>query len=757
MKKQRDGIAPLPDLATLPPDGGPEFNRLVFATSPYLLQHARNPVDWHPWGEEAFAKAAREDRPIFLSIGYSTCHWCHVMEHESFENEETAQVLNDHFVAVKVDREERPDIDHIYMDVCQALTGGGGWPLSLFLAPDKTPFFAGTYFPDEPRYGQPSFRDLLHQINRLWQSDRPKITAAGAQIMELFSRPHQISESVFSWNILDRAEYQFGAQFDEEFGGFGRAPKFPMGHSLRFLLRRAQRKQSPRLLHAVEHTLEKMFRGGLYDHVGFGFCRYSVDRQWLVPHFEKMLYDNALLVMAYTEAWLATRKPLYKSIVDEVFTYISRDMTAESGMFFSAENADSEGEEGKFYVFTAAEFEQIVGTTDAPIAAAFFGVTPTGNFEHGKTILTQALSLAELAAQFDRPLPEIAELIARARERLFAARAQRIHPSLDDKILVSWNALMISGFSLAAQAFDRPDYAGKARSAARALLTATLTPEGTLFHSFCQGKPGVPGFLDDYAFLIGALLDLYETDFDAEWLTTALTLEKTMIREFHDPATGRFFLTAHGAEKLITRPKDGYDGAIPSGNSMAALVSLRLARLTGQSSFEKLAQGVFNSLVEEISPAPNGFSLLLTAADLAQGPTTEIVLVGPDIAAVTPLLKVIHQSYLPRKTVLFIPTGTGAGAKEEAGAEKGAAKGAAKGAEAGAGTVAGTVAGAEPEAGAGPAPASPALPLSVGFIKPYAAHQGPPTAFLCQNSQCRPPISDPGELAQVLQESRPIQ
>jgi uncharacterized protein len=512
----RDGVADLPDPSTLPEDGGPHFNRLVFTSSPYLLQHARNPVDWYPWCDEAFARAEREHKPVFLSIGYSTCHWCHVMEHESFEDAEVAALLAEHFIAIKVDREERPDIDHIYMTACQTMTGSGGWPLSVFLTPDKRPFYAGTYFPKEDRFGRPGFLRVLRVLHDAWTTESDKVERIASDMHATLQRLGEdaatrsgagesslaailASEAAAGASAGDvvrclvarrtpaalpaRAEDAFHSNYDEEFGGFGTAPKFPMGHTLSFLLRRNARSERADILHMVQHTLQAMHRGGMYDHVGGGFCRYSTDRHWLVPHFEKMLYDNALLVMAYVDAWQRTGDAVYADIVRDVFRYITTTMTSPEGLFYSAENADSEGVEGKFYVFTRAEFLDIVGAEHGDALAEYFGVTEQGNFEHrGWNVLSLAVDEADWARRHGFSAGRARDLVNEARAKLFAARAGRVHPSLDDKVLVSWNGLMIAALARAGAALGDASMRDAAVRAADALLARARREDGRLWH-----------------------------------------------------------------------------------------------------------------------------------------------------------------------------------------------------------------------------------------------------------------------------------
>ncbi|MBR9978064.1 MAG: thioredoxin domain-containing protein, partial [Bacteroidetes bacterium] len=573
--KRREGIFDYPDPATLPADGGPEYNRLVFTSSPYLLQHARNPVQWYPWSEEAFETAAREDKPVFLSIGYSTCHWCHVMEHESFEDEEIAAFLNQHYISIKVDREERPDIDQIYMTVCQAMTGAGGWPLTVFMTADKKPFFSGTYFPKDDRYGRPGFLRVLTALHDVWRNERSKIDSVTEELQQQLTNALGSAQGAIPADILDRAVESFKRSYDETYGGFGVAPKFPMGHMLSFLLRRATATGDNALLSMVEHTLIRMYRGGLWDHVGGGFCRYSVDRKWLVPHFEKMLYDNALLLSAYTDAWQITGNTAYRQVAGELIAYLRREMLSPDGLFYSAENADSEGEEGRFYVFTRGEFDACVGGK-ASMLAEYFGIEEAGNFEQGKNILHIADDPVEWASRHGLKPDEARAVVDNARAALFEYRAQRVHPSLDDKILTSWNGLMISALARAGQAFEDDGITTMASRAADALLASLRGPDGRLLHRRRGTDVGIQGFLEDYAFLIQGLIDLYQATFHTPYLRAATELTDDMCSYFVDENDGSLFVSAHDAEELIVRGKQADDGALPSGNAAAAYNLMRL-------------------------------------------------------------------------------------------------------------------------------------------------------------------------------------
>ncbi|MCJ7618383.1 MAG: thioredoxin domain-containing protein, partial [Desulfobacterales bacterium] len=549
-------------------------NRLALEKSPYLLQHAYNPVDWYPWGSEAFEKAKREDKPIFLSSGYSTCHWCHVMEKESYEDEEVAELMNDVFVSIKIDREERPDIDGVYMNVCQAMTGSGGWPLNIILTPDKKPFFAGTYIPKESSYGRKGMLELIPDISDIWKKNRGEAESLAAQVISSLSEEQEGGEELKE-DVLHVAYEQLLEVFDEQHGGFGGAPKFPTPHNLTFLLRYWKRTGDKMALRMVERILTAMSMGGIYDHAGFGFHRYSTDTRWLVPHFEKMLYDQALLAMAYTEAYQATGNQEFKRIACEVFTYVLRDMTSPEGGFYSGEDADSEGVEGKFYVWTEEEIDLALGE-DGELMKKVFGINKNGNFmeeekSSGKNILHLSKTLPELAADLKLQADEIRRRVGDAKQKLFAVREKRVHPGKDDKILTDWNGLMIAAFAKGAQAFDEPAYADAACRATDFILSRMRGKDGRFFHRYREGEPAVMAFLDDHAFLACGLIELYEATFEVSYLRAALEITDKMIEHFWDKENYGLYFTADDAEKLIFRKKEIYDGAVPSGNSVAML------------------------------------------------------------------------------------------------------------------------------------------------------------------------------------------
>ena len=529
-------------------------NRLINEKSPYLLQHARNPVNWYPWGEAVFQKARQEDKPIFLSIGYATCHWCHVMAHESFEDEEVARILNKNYIAIKVDREERPDIDKIYMSVCQALTGRGGWPLTILMTPEGKPFFAGTYFPKTARMGMPGLIDILNQIAAMWEKDRARILKTGQEITNAI-QPGSDPDSpahVVSVDTLKKGYSQLASRFDPKWGGFGTAPKFPTPHQLTFLLRWHRRSADPQPLKMVEKSLDAMRHGGIYDQIGSGFHRYSVDEQWLVPHFEKMLYDQAMLAMAYIEVYQATGKARFGKVAREIFAYVLRDMTAPEGGFYCAEDADSEGKEGQFYVWTPAEIKGYLGDVLGDLFCRFYDITEKGNFEEGKSIPHMPLTLEAFAQREGMDPAKLDTALKDARARLFDIRKKRVHPLKDDKILTSWNGLMIAALAKGYQALGDEPYVDAARKAADFILKNLRTSDGRLLRRYRNGEAAYPGYLDDYAFMVWGLIELYEATFEVTYLEAAIALNREMIDIFWDKKGGGLYFTGKGNEALIT-------------------------------------------------------------------------------------------------------------------------------------------------------------------------------------------------------------
>lgn len=637
-------------LAALPPDGGPQYNRLVFELSPYLLQHAANPVDWYPWGDQAFERARAEDKPIFLSIGYSTCHWCHVMERECFEDEEVAALLNRYFVCVKVDREERPDIDQVYMAVTQALTGSGGWPMTVMLTPDKRPFFAGTYFPKYGRYGRPGMMELVPYLGQAWRNDRDHVLSAAHEIVETLTdivsgrRGESLGEET-----LDLTARQLNARFDPVQGGFGNAPKFPTPRTLSFLLRYAVRRGDANAAHMVDKTLEAMRLGGIYDHIGFGFHRYSTDAEWLVPHFEKMLYDQALAMLAYAEAAQYSGRALFKTTAREVATYVLRDMTAPEGGFYSAEDADSEGVEGKFYVWTTSEIRAALGETEAALFNKIYRLTDEGNYHEEATGMRTGQNIPHLARPLDAlPAEEVARL-ERARQMLFALRARREHPLKDDKILTDWSGLMIAALSVAACVLDDASYLKAAAKAADFVLRELRDEQGRLRKRYRLGRAGLPAQADDYAYLIWGLIELYQAGHDPSHLRAALELNEIMLARHWDAQQGGLFLTADDSEPLPARCKDVYDGALPSGNGTAAWNLVRLARLTGNLELTERTDALVRAFSGDIAKAPAAYCQMMIAVDALLGPWTEIVIVGaPDADDTRALLREVRTRFLPR-------------------------------------------------------------------------------------------------------------
>jgi len=637
-------------------------NRLINEKSPYLLQHAYNPVDWYPWGEEAFEKAKREDKPVFLSIGYSTCHWCHVMEKESFEDIGVANLMNKFFVSIKVDREERPDIDGIYMTVCQMLTGSGGWPLTIIMSPDKKPFFAGTYFPKEDRFGRMGMITLIPGVNYIWKNRREEIYKSIEEISSaLYSSLPKQKEEELNEKVLDKVFNNFLNRFDSENGGFGVAPKFPSPHNLLFLLRYWKRRNSKEALEMVEKTLIEMHKGGIYDHIGFGFHRYSTDKIWLVPHFEKMLYDQALLVIAYAEAYQATKNDVYKETAEEILNYILRDMASSEGGFYSAEDADSEGIEGKFYLWTKEEIENLLSKDKADLFLKVFNVKTKGNWidqmhdeNTGTNILHLQKEIKIIADELNLDEKLLKQKLKTIKGKLFSYREQRIHPFKDTKVLTDWNSLMISALSKAAQVFDKNEYYEAAEKAVYFILKNLVSKSGRLLHRFKDGEAGIHANIDDYAFFIAGLLDLYETGFNSSYLKTAVDLNSDFIKYFWDEKGGGFYFTPSDGEKLLIRQKEIYDGAVPSGNSTAILNLLRIGRITGNSDFEKKASKIIKTFSGIIENSPQAFTQTLIALDFAFGPSIEIVISGErNSLSAKEMLKIIREKYIPNKVIVF--------------------------------------------------------------------------------------------------------
>ena len=623
-------------------------NRLAQEKSPYLLQHAHNPVDWYPWGEEAFEKARTDDKPIFLSIGYATCHWCHVMERESFENEEIAKLMNAAFVCIKVDREERPDIDNIYMTACQMMTGSGGWPMTIVMTPEKKPFYAATYIPPEGRFGRIGMKQLIPRLSDAWENRRDEVLNSASEITDVLGKQTaQGSGAELEPKLLEAARKELMQRYDKLHGGFGSQPKFPTPHQLVFLLQQGDDEG----IAAVEHTLEEMRKGGIFDQIGFGFHRYSTDREWLVPHFEKMLYDQALLAIAYTEAYERTGKEFYAEVAKEILTYVQRDMTAPEGGFYSAEDADSEGEEGLFYVWTADEIKALLGEESKFVSTAW-NIVEAGNFRDEASGKMTGKNIPHLSKRLGA---DDAKRLSAPRKKLFDVREKRIHPLKDTKILTDWNGLMIAAFAKAGRAFGNDAFTQVAVKA-NAFIESEMWQADTewLWHRYRDEHKAIQGHLDDYAFMIFGLLELYESTFDIHYLETALKYNEILSASFVDPSGGGYFMTADDAEKLIVRPKELYDGAIPSGNSVQMLNLLKLARLTGRSELEQQAVETGTAFGSSIARSPSGFTQALMALGFAHGDTLEIVVVGDcDSEETRKMLEVINRFYKPGKVVLL--------------------------------------------------------------------------------------------------------
>lgn len=625
-------------------------NRLAHETSPYLLQHAHNPVEWHPWGEEALGRAKKEDKPILLSIGYSSCHWCHVMEKESFENEAIARIMNERFVNIKVDREERPDLDEIYMNAVQMMTGSGGWPMTVFLTPDLVPFHAGTYFPPEDRMGMPGFPKVLITVSDYYRTHPKEVASMEAQMRNALHQMVRIlpSQEAIDIDLLSRAFNAMEKQFDPVHGGFGSAPKFPHSMTLSFLLRHWKKTLEREALRMAEVTLDKMADGGIYDHLGGGFHRYSVDERWLIPHFEKMLYDNALLSRTYFEAYQATRKERYLQVGEEILGYILREMKSPEGGFFSTQDADSEGEEGKFFVWTRDEIKELLGKEKGTAFCAYYGVTPHGNFERGASVLNIASTLEKVSELYGIPVPELEILLRDGRGRLFIEREKRAKPARDEKILTSWNGLMASGFIDGFKLTGKREYLRGAEEAIQFILNG-VKKHGGLMRVYHQGRWHVKGYSEDYAFLIQSLIELYEASFEVRYLEEADRLNRRMIELFWDDQDGGFFFSGKENESLIARSKNPYDNALPSANSIALFNLIRLGYLKGEEGLKKRADQILRLFRNFLSEHPSGFAHMLSGFSFLLHPE-EIGIIGSRKDRRTGmLLKGIHRAYLPDK------------------------------------------------------------------------------------------------------------
>ena len=691
-------------------------NRLATSKSPYLLQHADNPVDWYPWGPEAFARAQKEDKPIFLSIGYATCHWCHVMAHESFEHPGVAALMNEAFINIKVDREERPDIDQVYMTVCQMMTGGGGWPLTIIMTPDKKPFYAATYIPREGRYGRIGMVDLVPRIVEVWRNDRDKVLGTTRQIIAgLEKMESQPPSGSLDPAIVAEAFKQLGGRFDKDLGGFGTAPKFPSPHNLIFLTRYWRSTGNRLALDMVERTLEQMRLGGIYDQIGFGFHRYSTDAEWLVPHFEKMLYDQAMLMLAATEAWLATGNPVLERTVREIAAYVLRDMTSPEGGFYSAEDADSEGEEGLFYLWTLDEIEKELGQEDGAFAATLWNLTADGNYADeasgqrtGRNIPHLGDSHVATASRSGTGEKEFENRLEKVRQRLFDVREDRIHPLKDDKVLADWNGLMSAALAFAGRVFGEEEWVASARKSTDFVLGEMRAKDGRLLHRYREGDASISAFLDDYVFMTTAMLELYDATLDATYLERALELQQKTMTLFWDRERDGFYFTAEDNEELLVRQKEIYDGAIPSGNSTAADNLIRLARLTGDTEHLQGADRIFAAFASEAGRLPSAHTQLMSALLRGAGPSLEVVVAGERGAADTEkLLATVRRTYLPQAAVLLVPPGKDG--------EK--------------------------------------IRKIAAFAEAYGPVEGRAAAYVCQNFECQLPTTDPKKLEELLAEA----
>ena len=636
------------DKSAIPADGGSAFNRLIFAGSPYLLQHADNPVDWYQWGDEAFARARAEDKPVFLSIGYATCHWCHVMAHESFEDRQVAEALNRNFVAIKVDREERPDIDDQYMKVAQIISGSGGWPLNIIMTADKRPFFAATYLPKTRRMGMPGIIELLEKISEFWQAQPEKVEENCAAIMDALTRLNVPTAADRAGMELEASAFQqLAGMYDEALGGFGTSPKFPMPHYISFLLRFWKRSGSTEALEMAEQTLTTMRRGGIYDQVGFGFHRYAVDRQWLVPHFEKMLYDQALLAVAYAEAFQSTGNDLYRDVVREILTYALREMVLPEGGFCSAQDADTEGEEGRFYLWTPDEVAAVLGAESAPVFCRLFDVTQKGNFE-GRNILHLLLPL-ETFAEREGVIPELLRAdVARWRESLLAERDKRIRPLRDAKALAAWNGLLIAALAKGYGVCGDDSFLQAADRAVAFVGKHLRTPEGRLLRSYHLDRATIPAFLEDYAFFVWGLIELYQVTLSNDYLEEAIRLSREMLRIFAGEDGGGLFESGADAEEVLLRQKNAYDGVLPSGNSVAAMNLMRLGRICKDAALQEAGEAVVRAFLGSAEKQPAAYLQMFMAHEFQLAAEVEITLVGErEREEMKVMLAAISKRFLP--------------------------------------------------------------------------------------------------------------
>ena len=693
-------------------------NQLINEKSPYLIQHAHNPVNWFAWSDDAFDIARAENKPIFLSIGYATCHWCHVMEKESFEDEEVARCLNDTFISIKVDREERPDIDAVYMAACQMLTGRGGWPLTIIMTPDKEPFFAGTYIPKHSQFGRLGLIDLCQRVRDLWQSQRTNLQTSARSITEQLNQSFVYSSrGDLNRSLFDQAYTQIKNSYDPQYGGFEPAPKFPTPHRLRFLLRHYHHTGQIEALNMVQHTLKDMRQGGIWDHVGFGFHRYATDSQWLLPHFEKMLYDQALMAMVFLETYQITRDPFFAQTADEIFTYVLRDMTSPEGGFYSAEDADSEGEEGKFYVWTLAEFEKALGKETATLWQPLLHLKKEGNFSEeatgrltGANILHLTRSLNSWAKELNMEHSALLNQWEKVRNKLFEHRKQRIHPLKDDKILADWNGLMITALAMGGRMLNNSGYTEAAKKGAQFIFERMTDKKGQLFHRYRGGDAGICAHADDYAFFILGLLNLYRATYDLSYARQALILQEHLISDFWDTKEGGFFLTANQQKALPLRPKDLYDGAIPSTNSVSLCNLIHLSQLTGDPKWQKLARELVYTFSGNIAQQPAAYTHFLIGLDGLLNPGQEVVITGnPKSHDTRQMLSALNQHFAPNHTVLF-KSNENAGQLDE---------------------------------------------FAV-FTKALTIEKKKATAYICDHFSCQTPISDPQSLLTQLEGKRSV-
>jgi uncharacterized protein len=682
-------------------------NRLIHEKSPYLLQHADDPIDWYPWGSEALEKAQKEDKPIFLSIGYSACHLCHLMQKESFEDSQIAARMNETFVSILVDREERPDIDRVYMNAYRLSAGAGGWPLNIIMTSDQQPFYMATYIPRSDDSANTGMLTLILRINQIWQQKRDAAIRAAATITAMLREEVKSNDQEPEQKLLHSAFEELKERFDAKHGGFHPAPKYPSTHELLFLLRYWKRTSNNTALEMVEKTLLHMRRGAIYDHVGFGFHRYCEDEAWRVPHFEKMLYDQAMHVLAYTEAYEATRKIEYRKTVSEVLSYVEREMTDPNGGFYSSEDADTEGEAGKFYLWTAKDVRAAVGE-DANWIQRLYNVDENGNFPgqmDGKNILYLNDSHDAIANALNLRIVKLEHRLERARKKLFEFRSKKTHPLKDNKILTDWNGLMIAAFAKAAQVFNEPNYEKMARRAAEFVLSNLRRPDGTLFHRYREGHTGVPAYVDDYAFFIFGLIELYQTTFEVRYLQMAVELNQQLIDGYWDKKNGGFYFISERNDTLLVRPKEIYDGSIPSGNSIAMWNLLRLGRITGDRELEKKARQIAQTFYKTVEDAPSGYCQFAVALDFLLGPTYEVVIAGnsgsPDTKA---MINALRSVFIPRTVVLMRP------AEEDV----------------------------------------PEIVKAAPFIKYQSARRGKATAYVCQNTVCLAPTTDINQMLRML-------